>query len=80
MKKYISLITALSLVISNIPLKVNAAANNDIAYDARYGDINSDGIIDSFDVISMRKLIGATVTGNNKCADLKSNCKNMYTC
>ena len=75
MKKYLSLIAALSLVISNIPLNVTAAANSDTAYDARYGDINSDGIIDSFDIISMRKLVGAKVTDNNKCADLNGDLK-----
>ena len=75
MKKYLSLIAALSLVISNIPLNVTAAANSDTAYDARYGDINSDGIIDSFDIISMRKLVGAKVTDNNKFADLNGDLK-----
>ena len=75
MKKYLSLIAALSLVISNIPLNVTAAANSDTAYDARYGDINSDEIIDSFDIISMKKLVGAKVTDNNKCADLNGDLK-----
>ena len=73
MKKYLSLIAALSLVINSIPLNGNAAADNGTNYDTRYGDINSDGIIDSFDLISMRKLIDSKVTSKNKCADLDGN-------